>query len=264
MNICMDWIQFFLSLLEIIILGWGILYLLNHIWNSRIQDLLYGLGILCLAYLVTLWLDLPVLQALITGIVGWSGLGLMVIFQPEIRLALAKLGTRSQKYQEITEFDTFVEGLAQSIYRLAEKRIGALILLENNDGLDEYANKAVRVDAVFTPELLESIFMPTTPLHDGAVIIRGTQILSAATILPLAEDTSQVTKSMGTRHRAGLGISQRTDALVIVVSEETGRVSVAIDGIMTRGVKIDRFRSILRSVFAHPQIKRRGLNWFKR
>ncbi len=109
------------------------------------------------------------------------------------------------------------------------------------------------LNANFSPELLESIFITTTPLHDGAVIIRGTTLLSAATILPLADDTTQLSKSMGTRHRAGLGISQVTDALIIVVSEETGKVSIARDGIMTRGVKSDRFKGIIRSVFNPPK-----------
>ena len=146
-----------------------------------------------------------------------------------------------------------MESISQSIYRLSERRIGALIVLENQDSLDEYAKKAVVVHAQFSSELLESIFITTTPLHDGAVIIRGTTILSAATILPLADDSTQLSKSMGTRHRAGLGISQQTDALVIVVSEETGKVSIARDGIMTRGVKIDRFKGIIRSVFSPPK-----------
>jgi uncharacterized protein (TIGR00159 family) len=136
---------------------------------------------------------------------------------------------------------------------MSERRVGALVLLENQDSLDEFANKAVILNAQFSPELLESIFVTTTPLHDGAVIIRGTSILSAATILPLADDSTQLSKSMGTRHRAGLGISQITDALIIVVSEETGKVSIARDGIMTRGVKMDRFKGIIRSVFNPPK-----------
>jgi DNA integrity scanning protein DisA with diadenylate cyclase activity len=119
--------------------------------------------------------------------------------------------------------------------------------------LDEFANKAVLLNANFSPELLESIFITTTPLHDGAVIVRGTTLVSAATILPLADDTTQLSKSMGTRHRAGLGVSQVTDALIIVVSEETGKVSIARDGIMTRGVKSDRFKGIIRSVFNPPK-----------
>jgi diadenylate cyclase len=127
------------------------------------------------------------------------------------------------------------------------------VVLENQDSLEDLANKAVVINAQFSPELLESIFITTTPLHDGAVLIRGTTILSAATILPLADDSTHLSKSMGTRHRAGLGISQLTDALVIVVSEETGKVSIARDGIMTRGVKVDRFKGIIRSVFSPPK-----------
>ena len=153
----------------------------------------------------------------------------------------------------MTEFDKFLESISQSIYRLSERKIGALVVLENQDSLEDIANKAVLINAQFSPELLESIFITTTPLHDGAVIIRGTTILSAATILPLADDSTHLSKSMGTRHRAGLGISQLTDALVIVVSEETGKVSIARDGIMTRGVKIDRFKGIIRSVFSPPK-----------
>ncbi|MEI8301603.1 MAG: DNA integrity scanning protein DisA nucleotide-binding domain protein, partial [Chlamydiota bacterium] len=108
---------------------------------------------------------------------------------------------------------------------------------------------------LFSSELLESIFATTTPLHDGAVIIRDMTIISAAVILPLAEDSSQIAKTIGTRHRAGLGASQLTDALIIVVSEETGKVSIARDGIMTRGVKIDRFKGIIRSIFNQPAKK---------
>ncbi len=123
------------------------------------------------------------------------------------------------------------------------------------------------LNAHFSSELLESIFMTTTPLHDGAVILRGSTVLSAATILPLADDTGQLSKSMGTRHRAGLGVSQITDTLSIVISEENGKVSVARDGIMTRGVKLDRFRGIVRSIFNPPankvQSKIKIKKWFK-
>jgi diadenylate cyclase len=170
-------------------------------------------------------------------------------------LALSKLSFKVKKYREITELDRFLENISHAVYRMSEKKVGALILLENHDSLNEYANKAVILNAQFSPELLETIFMTNTPLHDGAVIIRGTTIVSAATILPLADDSSQISKSMGTRHRAGLGTSQQTDALIIVVSEETGKVSIAREGIMTRGVKIDRFKGIIRSIFNPPEVR---------
>ncbi len=213
------------------------------------MDLLFGLMAFLGLYAAVTWFHLPVIQTLMLNFVNVAVIALLIIFQPELRIALSKLSVKGKKYQEITEFDQFLDGLTHVTFRLAEKRLGALIILENQDSLEEFANKSVLVSAKFSSELLESIFSTTTPLHDGAVIIRGTNILSAATILPLADDTSQLSKSMGTRHRAALGISQVTDAVSIVVSEETGKVSVARDGIMTRGVKMDRFKGIIRSVF---------------
>lgn len=238
--------------LEILIIAIMIYYLLSFFWNTRAMDLVFGLLAFLAFYATSTWLHFPVLQKMMFYFVNVAVIALLIIFQPELRLALSKLSVKGKKYREITEFDKFLDAISQSIYRMAERRIGALVLLENQDSLDEFANKAVVLNAQFTPELLESIFITTTPLHDGAVIIRGTTILSAATILPLADDSTQLAKSMGTRHRAGLGISQVTDALIIVVSEETGKVSIARDGIMTRGVKIDRFKGIIRSVFNPP------------
>lgn len=239
--------------LEIAIMAIMIYYLLSFFWNTRAMDLVLGLLACITLYAASIWLRLPVLQKLMLYFVNVAVIALLIIFQPELRLALSKLSLKGKKYREITAFDKFLDSLAQSIYRLSDKRIGALVLLENQDSLDEYANKAVLLNAEFSPELLETIFSTQTPLHDGAVIIRGTTIIAAATILPLADDSSQLSKSMGTRHRAGLGISQLTDALIIVVSEETGKVSIARDGIMTRGVKIDRFRGIIRSIFTPPK-----------
>lgn len=249
----MSFFQILVPCLEIAIMAVMIYYLLSFFWNTRAMDLVIGLMAFLALYAASTWFHLPVLQKLMLYFVNVAVVALLIIFQPELRLALSRLSVKGKKYREITEFDKFLDSIAQSIYRLSERRIGALVLLENQDSLDEFANKAVILNAEFTPELLESIFITTTPLHDGAVIIRGTTILSAATILPLADDSTQLAKSMGTRHRAGLGISQITDALIIVVSEETGKVSIARDGIMTRGIKIDRFKGIIRSVFNPPK-----------
>lgn len=249
----MHFFQFLVPSIEILIITVMIYYLLSFFWNTRAMDLVFGLLAFLLLYTLSRWFYLPVLQKLMLYFVNVAVIALLIIFQPELRLALSRLSVKGKKYREITEFDKFLDTISQSTYRLAERGIGALILLENQDSLDEYANRAVILNAQFSPELLESIFITTTPLHDGAVIIRGTTILSAATILPLADDSTQLSKSMGTRHRAGLGISQVTDALIIVVSEETGKVSIARDGIMTRGIKIDRFKGIIRSVFNPPK-----------
>lgn len=251
----MPWPQLIIAGLEILIISVMFNYLLSFFWNTRAMDLMYGVLAFMAAYAFVSWFHFPILEKLMLYIVNVAVVAMLIIFQPEFRLALSKLSVKGKKYRAISEFDHFLDSVAQTVYRLAEKRIGALILLENQDSLDEYANRSVLLNALYSPELLESIFTTTTPLHDGAVIIRGTSIVSAATILPLAEDTTHVAHSMGTRHRAGLGISQLTDALIIVISEETGRVSIAREGIMTRGVKVDRFKGIVRSIFATAPTK---------
>jgi len=227
-------------------------YLLSLIWNTRSMDLVYGLLAFLFIFGASSWFNLPVLHQIMVLIGNVSIIAIIVIFQPEIRVALSKLSLKGKRFKEITEFDKFLDQLANSCYRLAEKRIGALIALENEDTLEEYAQKAVLLNGEFSSELLESIFASGTPLHDGAVILREKNIIAAAVILPLAEDTTQLAKSMGTRHRAGLGLSLLNDSLVIVISEETGKISIARDGIMTRGVKIDRFKGIIRSIFNPP------------
>ena len=219
---------------EIFLIALFIYALLSMFWNTRAMDLVWGLLAFFIAYLVSGWMGLKVIHRLLESVGSVAAIALLIIFQPEMRIALS------------------------------EKHMGALIVLENNDSLQEYAARSVIIDAKFSGELLETIFATTTPLHDGGVIIRGDRIVSAATILPLADDHSQVSKSMGTRHRAGLGISQVTDALVIVVSEETGKVSIARDGIMTRSIKPDRFKGIIKSIFTVPLEPLRRFNFFDR
>jgi uncharacterized protein (TIGR00159 family) len=240
-------------LFEIVIIAVLLNYLLSFFWNTRSMDLVLGLLAFLLIFAISSWLDLPILQKIMLLIGNVAVIAILIIFQPELRVALSKLSLKGKRYKAVTEFDKFLDQLAHSVYRLAEKRIGALIVMQNEDILDDYANKAVILNANFSSELLESIFATTTPLHDGAVIVRDLTLVAAAVILPLAEDSSQLTRSMGTRHRAGLGASQLTDALIIVISEESGKVSIARDGVMTPGVKMDRFKGIIRSIFTPPQ-----------
>jgi len=242
-------------LLEVVVITIMINYILSFFWNTRSMDLVLGLLAFLFIFAASSWFQLPILHKLMALVANVAVIAILIIFQPELRMALSKLSLKGRRYKEITEFDKFLDQLTNSVYRMAEKRVGAIICLENDDTLDEYARKAVMLNSSFSSELLESLFMTTTPLHDGAVIIRDLTIVAAAVILPLAEDTSQIAKSMGTRHRAGLGASQLTDALVIVISEETGKVSIARDGIMTRGVKNDRFKGIVRSIF-NPPVKK--------
>jgi len=242
------------AFIEIMIITIMLNYLLSFFWQTRSRDLIFGLLAFLLILAGSSWLKLPILHQILILVSNVAMIGIIVIFQPELRAALSKLTLKGKHPKEFSQFDRFLDQLATSVYRLSEKRIGALIVLEHEDPLDDYAAKAIALNAQFTPELLESIFMTTTPLHDGAVLIREQTILAASAILPLAEEESQLTRSMGTRHRAALGLSQQTDALVIVVSEETGKVSVAWKGEMTRGIKVDRFKGVIRS-FKPPEEK---------
>lgn len=248
----MSFFHSFTPFIEVLIIAVMINYILSFFWNTKSMDLVLGLFAFLLILAASNWLNLPVLHKLMVSIGNVLVVAIIIIFQPELRVALSKLSFKGRRYREVTEFDRFLDQLAGSVYRMSEKRIGALIALENEDSLEEYAQKAVMLNSEFSPELLETIFSPNTPLHDGAVILRDKIALAAAVILPLAEDPSQLAKSMGTRHRAGLGLSHMTDSLVIVISEETGKVSIAREGIMTRGIKIDRFKGIIRSIFNPP------------
>ncbi len=242
-----------LPVAEILIIAIMINYLLSFLWNTKSMDLVLGFFAFLFILAASSWLNLPVLHRIMILVGNVLVIAVIVIFQPELRMALSKLSLKGRRRREVTALDKFIDQLASSIYRMSEKRIGALVVLENEDSLQEYAQKAVIINAEFSSELLETIFTGNTPLHDGAVIIRDQTLLASAAILPLMEDASQIARSMGTRHRAGLGMSQISDALAIVVSEETGKVSIAREGIMTRGIKIDRFKGIVRSIFNPPE-----------
>ncbi len=245
-------LHFIIPFVEVVFIALVLNYLLSFFWNTKSMDLVWGFLAFFVLFGFTYWLELPVLHRILMLLGNTAVVAIIVIFQPELRMALSRLSLKGRRFKEITEFDKFLDQLTNSTYRMADKKTGALIVLEHDDSLEDYAQKAVWLNANFSSELIETIFATTTPLHDGAVIIRNQTILAAAVILPLAEDSTQLTKSMGTRHRAGLGLSHQTDALVIVVSEETGKVSIARDGIMTRGVKLDRFKGIIRSIYNPP------------
>jgi len=244
--------QFLIPFFEILIMSVIINYLLSFFWNTRSMDLIFGVVAFLVLFVLSTWVPLPVLHKLILLLANVAAIALIVIFQPELRTALSKLSLKTARFREITEFDRFLDQLASSTYRMAEKQIGALIVLEKSDSLDDFAKKAVILNADFTSELIETIFAKTAPLHDGAVIIRDKKIVAASVILPLA-DNPHIQKSLGTRHRAGIGLSLTTDALVIIISEEQGKVSLARDGIITRGIKVDRFKGVLRSLFYQEQ-----------
>lgn len=264
----MEYLKLLTPFFELIIITIMVNYLLSFFWNTRSMDLMLGLLAFLIIYALASWLNFPILKQIMFLVANVAVIAILIIFQPELRVALSKLSFKGKRIREINEFDKFLDLLSASVYRLADKRIGGLIALEHENSLEDFAKKGVLLNAQFSSELLESVFAPTTPLHDGAVIIRNFTIVAASVIVPLSEDAIQQMKSIGTRHRAALGLSQLTDSIVIVISEETGQVSIARDGVMTRGIKFDRFQGIIRSIFAPitdrtPNYRFKLLNWLK-
>ena len=246
--IIMSFFDSLIPLFEIVVISIMINYLLSFFWNTRSMDLVLGLFAFLMIFAISSWLNFPILHKITLLAANVAAIAILIIFQPELRVALSKFSLKGKRFKELTEYDKFLDQLANSIYRLSEKHVGALVVLENEDHLDEFSNKGVLLHADFSSELLETIFAVNTPLHDGAVILRDKKIIAACVILPLAEDSLQLARS-------ALGASQTTDSLIIIVSEETGKVSLARDGVITRGVKADRFKAITRSIFTPPPQK---------
>ncbi len=248
------------SFFEILIISVMMNYLLAFFWNTRALDTFIGLSAFITLYALSSWLDFPVLHQILILLTNVALIAVIVIFQPELRVALSRLSFKGRRYKEILEFDQFLDGFAKSVYNFSEKGIGALIAIENEDSLEEFGPKGVLMHARFSQELLETIFITSTPLHDGAVLMREKEIIAAAVILPLTQG-SGLAKSMGTRHRAAIGLSEVSDAIIVVVSEENHYVSIARDGILTKNIKIDRFKAIFRSIFA-PERREESV-WYK-
>ncbi|MBA2124570.1 TIGR00159 family protein [bacterium Unc6] len=224
--------DFYRPVLEIIIL-WFVLY--HVIIFTRGTGGIYALrGLLLLvAFLfITKLFGLHTLNWALTQILSISVVGFLIIFQPELRKGLVKLGldslvVKTSKMQSIR----IIEKIADAAFKLSKEKQGGLIVLEREADLSSYAENGVILESMVSQEILQSIFIPAGPLHDGGVLIRGERIVAAACLFPLSSDVT-LSKTMGTRHRAAMGLSEETDAIVIVVSEKTGRVSVVIHGHM--------------------------------
>ena len=233
--------------LEILILTVGIYYALRFIRGTRGAPVVTGFLVLLLAFvLVSFLLKLTVLRYLLSGFSVYFLLAVLVIFQPELRRMLAELGNLPL-FATAHEQRENIEVIIQTVERLAEVRIGALIALEQSIHLQEAVESGIVVDCEATPEMLETIFFPNNAIHDGGVILKGDRIAYAACIFPLTQ-RQDLNKSLGTRHRAAIGLSEETDAVVVVVSEETGAISYAYKGQLTRGVTSEELRAFLTSV----------------
>lgn len=249
--------------LEILILAVLIYYAFRFLRGTRGWPVVIGFVVVLLALLaVTTLLKLQVLRWLLVYASTFFAVAVLIIFQPELRRMLAELGNL-QLFASTHEQRESIEVIIQTAERLAEVKIGALIAIEQSIQLNEAVESGVKVDCEATPEMLETIFFPNNAIHDGGVIIQGDRIAQAACIFPLTQ-RSDLNKSLGTRHRAAIGLSEETDAAIVVVSEETGMVSYAHKGQLVRGVSLEELRSFLTSVLVRPSKPAHGLlQWLR-
>ncbi len=245
-----------LDILIVAVIVYELLLLTRH---TRGSALLKGLFLLLVIALMSNLFGFISLNWLLRAILQNGAVVLVVLFQPEFRKALERMG-RSRLFQKNgrksmnEERDLIISEIIQSIMDLSKRRVGALIVFEQQTGLQDVIETGTRLNAEISAPLLENIFEPKTPLHDGAVVIRDGEIMAAACILPLAE-ASGVSRELGTRHRAAVGITENTDAIVLVVSEETGIVSMAKDGQLNRPLTVKTLEEVLNVIFATKESK---------
>ena len=249
--------------LEILILWVGIFYASRFVRGTRGWPVMIGFIIVLLALaLVTTLLDLKVLRWLLGTFSAFFALAALVIFQPELRRILGELGNLPL-FTTAHEQRENIEVIIQTVERLADVRIGALIAVEQSIQLQEAVESGIPVDCEATPEMLETIFFPNNAIHDGGVILCGDRIAYAACIFPLTQ-RQDLSKSLGTPHRAAIGLSEETDAVVVCVSEETGAISYAYKGQFVRGVTLEKLREFLTTVLVNPVKSRSLVEWIRK
>ena len=233
-------------IIDIVIVWWLLYRLMMLIRGTKAVTLLRGVGIVIAVKLISWYVGLTTISWLTDQIINWGVIALVVVFQPEIRRGLEHLGRsalfkQKQAYQQETRL---INELDDAIQYMSKRHIGALISIEMETGLEEYIETGIKIDAEVSSQLLINTFIPNTPLHDGAVIIKDARLAAAAAYLPLS-DNPTIPKELGTRHRAWVGISEATDALTIVVSEETGDVSITRNAELMQSLSREDYRKYL-------------------
>jgi len=245
------------DVVEILIISFLIYRVLVWIKNTKAWSLMKGIIVIMMFVILAAIFNMTTILWIAKNIFGVAVTAIVVVFQPELRKALEQLG-RKNVFASLFPFDTIrvtgelfsdetINAIVRACYEMGRVKTGALIVIENNDSLYDYERTGIQLDSLVSSQLLINIFEHNTPLHDGAVVIRENRIVSATCYLPLS-DNMELSKELGTRHRAGVGISEVTDSLTIIVSEETGRVSIASAGELYRNVDSDFLREKLRQL----------------
>lgn len=240
--------RYIITAIDIVLVIAIIVYIAKIIKKTRAGQIVKGVILLALIYVIAKLTNMVILTFLLDNFMSYGIILLIIVFQPELRNVFEKLGR--SKIVDVFDMDDnilvkhSISEIAKAVEIMSMKQIGALIVLERNTNVAEVLREGIPLNAKVTSELIQNIFMPRTPLHDGAIVISGSEILAAKCILPLASEVS-VPKSLGTRHRAAVGITEISDALVVVVSEETGTISLAEGGKLTRELTADTLRDLL-------------------
>lgn len=257
------------DILEILIIAFLVYHIMVWIKNTKAWSLMKGIIFIMLFILVAAILEMNTIIWIVKNVFSIAVIAIIVVLQPELRKALEELGKKnivSSLFQiDLSRNDTgifsdkTIQEITKACMEMAKVRTGALIVVEQTDSLTEYERTGIDVDGIITSQLLINIFEHNTPLHDGAVIVKGDRIVSATCYLPLS-DNMQLSKELGTRHRAGVGISEVTDSLTVIVSEETGNISVAYKGDLFRGLSAEELEVRLEKIQnKQPDEKKRRL-----
>ncbi|WP_040949377.1 diadenylate cyclase CdaA [Gorillibacterium massiliense] len=245
------------EIIDILIVSYVIYKLLVLLRGTRAIQLMKGILIVVSTWAVSIWLHLNTLQWMMNQMFNIGVIALIIIFQPELRRALETLG-RGKLFSRSTEEDHLVHErvgeVLKAVNYLCKRKIGALLVFERETGLNEFIESGIPIHAELGSELMINIFIPNTPLHDGAVIIRQNEIVAAGCYLPLSENPF-ISKELGTRHRAAIGVSETSDAISVIVSEETGQVSLAMNGLIVRDIKEE---SLISKLYDELRMKRKN------
>lgn len=244
-----------LDIIDIVVVAYFLYRLYLMLKNTHAATLFKGLMVLALFMIICRWMNLHVISWLLEKSITIIMVALPVVFQPELRRALEQIG-RGRLFHKRSELDEqeledMLDNVADAARIMGKNKVGALIVFERNSGLAERIETGVAIDGLVSSGLLQNIFVKDTPLHDGAVIIRGNRIMAASCLLPLTENRN-LSQELGTRHRAAIGLSEQSDAIILVVSEETGTISVARNGEIMRYLTVEDVKEILRKSIYQP------------
>ena len=234
------------QVLDILIVWYLIYKLLMYARGTQVMNLLKGVGIFIAAKFLSSIMGLQTIDWILGQILAWGVVGAIILFQPELRRALQMIGQNLFRNRKVRRNpnEVLINDLEQSLLYMSKRKIGALISIEAKEPLEEYIETGIQLDSKISNQLLINIFVPNTPLHDGAVIIRNFRIVAASCYLPLSE-SSIIPKELGTRHRAAIGLSEASDALTLIVSEETGEISLVKQEVLHRAVDQRELKDLL-------------------